>query len=246
MTDGIPRGLPAPPALGAAALPSGTYGGAGGAGDRRRHRAGQGHRRRVRTARRGPGDRGPARRAARGRARGTGGRARRGRGHGRGLRHPGPGAGGRGLRRGRGRGRAAGRAGEQRGRQLPLPGRGPLPGRLAGGGGHHPDRHLVHDPRVRPPPPRRGDAGLDRGRRRLLRLDRRAGLRAQRGGQGRGEEPGGDARRRVGAVRHPDQRARPRAVRARRDDRGHPGRPGARRTGLPGRPAARAAGGGAA
>ncbi|MCX5157228.1 SDR family NAD(P)-dependent oxidoreductase [Streptomyces sp. NBC_00291] len=57
------------------------------------------------------------------------------------------------------------------------------------------------------------------------------GLRPQRRRQGRCEEPRGDAGRRVGSVRHPDQRPGPRAVPARGHDRGHPGRTGRRRSG---------------
>ena len=53
--------------------------------------------------------------------------------------------------------------------------------------------------------------GFDRQRRRVVRVDRRSRLRAQRRGQGRGEEHGRDARGGVGAVRHPGERPRARA-----------------------------------
>ena len=56
-----------------------------------------------------------------------------------------------------------------------------------------------------------GTPGVDHRRRRVVRVDRRTRVRALRGRQGRGEEPRGDARGRVGPVRHPGERARARA-----------------------------------
>ena len=51
--------------------------------------------------------------------------------------------------------RPARRAGQQRGRQLPGPGRGHVAQRLAHRRRHHAQRHVLLRPRVRPPPPRR-------------------------------------------------------------------------------------------
>ena len=76
-----------------------------------------------------------------------------------------------------------------------------------------------------PPPPRRRHARVDRQHRRVLRVDGRPGLRPLGGGQGRREEHGRDAGRRVGPLRHPGQRARAGPVPARGHDRRHPGQP---------------------
>ena len=73
--------------------------------------------------------------------------------------------------------RPARRAGQQRGRQLPGAGRGHVAQRVAHRRRHHAQRHVLLRPRVRPPPPRRRHAGLDRQRRRVVRVDRRARLR---------------------------------------------------------------------
>ena len=67
-----------------------------------------------------------------------------------------------------------GRADQQRGRQLPGAGRGHVAQRVAHGRRHHPQRHVLLRTRVRPPAPRGGDAGLDRQRRRVVRVDRRS------------------------------------------------------------------------
>ncbi len=62
------------------------------------------------------------------------------------------------------------------------------------------------------PAPDPGRPGrLDRERGRLLRLDRRTRLRPLGGGQGRRQEPGRDAGRRVGPLRHPGERPGARA-----------------------------------
>ena len=97
------------------------------------------------------------------------------------------------------------------------------------------------------PPHRGGHARLDPQHRRVLRLDGRPGLRALGGGEGRRQEPDRDARRRVGAVRHPRERARAGALPARGRGGAHPAAcPSAARTkaraqpGRPRRPPARA------
>ena len=99
----------------------------------------------------------------------------------------------------RGGRRPARRADQQRRRQLPGARRGHVAQRVAHRRRHHAQRHVLLRPRVRPPPPRRRHAGVDRERRRVVRVDRRARLRPQRRRQGRREEHGRDARRRVGA-----------------------------------------------
>ena len=110
---------------------------------------------------------------------------------------------------------------------FPVPGRGHVAQRLAHGGRHHPQRHVLLLPRVRPPAPGRGHARLDRQHRRVLRVDRRPRLRPLGRGQGRGQEPDRVAGRRVGPLRDPGQRPRARPVPPRGHDRRHPGQPGA-------------------
>lgn len=70
-----------------------------------------------------------------------------------------------------------------------------------------------------------GTPGVDHLRRRLLRLDRRARICPLVSRQGRGEEPGGDPRRRVGAIRHPGQRPGSRPHATRRHDARHSHQP---------------------
>ena len=93
------------------------------------------------------------------------------------VRHPRARADRRRVRRRRGGVRAARRAGQQRGRQLPGAGRGHVAQRVAHRRRHHAQRHVLLRPRVRPPPPRRRHARVDRQRRRVLRVDRRPRLR---------------------------------------------------------------------
>ena len=57
------------------------------------------------------------------------------------------------------------------------------------------------------------------------RLDRWSRFRPQRRSKGRRQEHGRDPRRRVGPVRHPGQRTRPRPDAPRGHDRRHPGQP---------------------
>ena len=81
-------------------------------------------------------------------------------------------------------------------------------------------------PRVRPPPPRSRLCRIDRERRGVLRVDRRTGLRTLGRSEGGREEHGGDAGGRVGALRHPGERAGARPVPPRRHDRRHQGQHG--------------------
>ena len=146
-------GLPAPPPVGATALPAAHVRRRVRRRDRRRHRAGQGDRRRVRATGRVDGDREPQARAPRGRAtrrwppsahrysplRATSAMreqiARR-------------------VRRGRGALRAPGRAREQRRRELSRPRRGHVAERVAHRRRHHAERNVLVLSRVRPPPHR--------------------------------------------------------------------------------------------
>ena len=158
------------------------------------------------------GDRGPRRRE---RARWQ---ARR-----RSLRHPRRGRDRRSLRRRHRAARDARRAREQRRRQLPRSRRGHESERLEDRDRHRAERHFLLLPRVRPPPYRGGHSGQHREHRRRLRLDGRSGLRPLLGGEGRREEHDRDPRGRVGSLRHPGERPRPRPLPPRRHDRGHPG-----------------------
>ena len=90
---------------------------------------------------------------------------------------------------------------------------------------HHPQRHLLRRPRIRATTPRRRDARLDHQCRGVARLDRWSWFRPQRRSKGRRQEHGRDPRRRVGPVRHPGQRTRPRPDAPRGHDRRHPGQP---------------------
>ena len=91
--------------------------------------------------------------------------------------------------------RAAGRAGQQRRRELPGAGRGHVAERLAHRRRHHAQRHVLLRPRVRPAPLGGRHARLDHQRRRLVRVDRRSRLRSLGRRQGGREEHGRDARR---------------------------------------------------
>ena len=122
--------------------------------------------------------------------------------------------------------RPARRAGQQRRGQLPVADRGPVPQRLAHGRRHHAQRHVPDVPGVRPAPAGGRAAGLDRQRRRVLRLDRRPGLRPLVRGQGRREEPDRDPGRRVGPLRDPGELPGAGPDAARGHDRRHPGQPG--------------------
>ncbi len=177
---------------------------------RRRHRPGQGDRHRVRPPRRDDRDRQPQARAPRGRARrrsttlgARGGRVACD------IRDPDQIA-------------AAFDAAEpafglpdvlvnNAAANFPVPAEDMSPERVAHRRRHHAERHVLLRPRVRPPPPRRRHARLDRERRRVLRVDGWPGLRPLRRGEGGREEPGRDARGRVGPLRHPGERARARA-----------------------------------
>ena len=160
-------------------------------------------------ARRVDRDREPQGRAPRRRPRRDRG-ARRARAHRR-VRHPRRRVDRGRVRRGGGGVRAPRRARQQRGRELPRAGRGHVAERVAHRRRHHAERHVLLRARVLPPPPRRGHAGFDHQRRRVVRVDRRPRVRALRRGQGRREEPDRVARGRVGPVRHPGERARARA-----------------------------------
>ena len=154
--DGL-IGLPQPPAVGASALPSGHVRRRERVRHRRRHRARQGDRGRVRAPRRVDRDREPQARAPRRRPRGDRG-ARRAGAHGR-LRHPRRRPDRRRVRRGRATLRSAGRARQQRGRQLPGARRGHVAERVAHGRRHHVERHVLVLSRVRPPSHRDGTPG---------------------------------------------------------------------------------------
>ncbi len=189
--------------------------------DRGRHRSRQGHRARVRASRRVDRDRQSQARAPRGRARGCRRVGRTG-DDGR-VRHPRRRADLCRVRR-RHRGlRAARGPDQQRGRQLPGAGRGHVAQRVAHGGRHHAQWHVLLRARVHTSASRSEHAGVDRERRRVVRLDGWSGLRAQRGGQGRGQEHDRDPRGRVGSVRNPGQWPGARAFPARRHDRRHQG-----------------------
>ena len=128
------------------------------------------------------------------------------------LRRARPGRGPRGLRRGRAGARSREPAGQQRGRQLPLGGRGPLAERLQLGRADRALRHVPLHDRARPPADRA--PGARRGRRDHHHL-RGHGLGVRRAlGRGEGrragdrEEPG----RRMGVLRHPPERRRPRSL----------------------------------
>ncbi len=114
---------------------------------------------------------------------------------------------------------------QQRRGQLPRAGRGHVAERVAHGGRHHAQRHVLLLPRVRPPTPRRRHARVDREHRRVLRVDRRSGVRALGRGEGRGEEPDRVPGGRVGSLRDPGERARAGALPPRGHDRRHPGQP---------------------
>ena len=134
-------GLPAPPPVGATALPAGHLRRRGRVRHRRRHRARQGDRRRVRAARRVDRDRQPQARAPRGRpSRDRSDSARPS--LDRRVRHPRRRADRGRVRRRRSRVRAARRARQQRGRELPGAGRGHVAQRVAHGRRHHAQRHV--------------------------------------------------------------------------------------------------------
>ena len=190
---------------------------------RRRHRPGQGHRHRVRPARRVDRDRQPQARAPRAghEARRRAGRA----GRRRWAATSATPSRSRRLRRGRPRRSACPTCWSTTPR--PTSRCRPRTCRPTRGAPSSTSRSTAPSsaPRVRPPPPRGGHAGIDRQRRRVVRVDRRPRLRPLRRGQGRREEHGRDARRRVGALRHPGERARAGPVPPRGHDRRHPGQP---------------------
>ena len=170
-------GLPAPPDLGCdARCPPGTYDGVVRLRDRRRHRSRQGHRTGVRAPRRVDRDRQPQARAPRGRHEAVAELGAPVTTVGCDIRDPEQiaaafDAATEALRAARG-------ADQQRGRELPRARRGHVAQRVAHGRRHHAQRHVLLRARVRPPAPASADAGLDRQRRRVVRMDRRPRLRA--------------------------------------------------------------------
>ena len=233
-------GLPAPPPLGAERAAGGDLRRHVRARHRWRHRSRQGDRDRVRPPRCEHRDREPQGGAPQRREGGDrGARCPRGRHH---RRHPRRGADRGDVRRGRVGVPSSRRPHQQRGGQLPGAVRGHVAERVAQRHRHHAERHLPRDPRVRPSPPGRAHTGVDRERRRVVRVDRWPGMGAQRRGQGGREEPGGVVVGRVGPVRHPGERAGARPVPPRGHDRRHPQQPRPRRRAGP-QPAGHAGGG---
>ena len=191
MTTELP-GLPGPPALGATALPAGTFDGTAvfvtGAGTGLGKAIALG----VRPARRLDRDRQPQARAPRGRPRGGGGAGRAGR-------RP---SGATSAIPSRSRPRSTPPSRRSGCREVlinnaaanfPVPAEDMSPNAWRTRGRHHAQRHVLLRRRVRPASPRGRHAGFDRQRRRVVRVDRRPGVRAQRGGQGGREEHGRDA-----------------------------------------------------
>ena len=205
-------GLPEPPrARRDRALPAGTFDGAGRVRHRRRHRPGQGHRGRVRPPRRrhrrspaaSPSTSTPAGEAIEALGAPVLTVACD-------IREPDSIAAAFDARRGRVR--PARRAGQQRRGQLPGAGRGHVAQRVAHRRRHHAQRHVLLRPRVRPPPPR--------GRARPGRSSTSARPTPGPAGPGFAHSAAAKAgvknlieiaRRRVGPVRDPGQRARARA-----------------------------------
>ena len=186
------------------------------------HRARQGHRVGVRPARRHDRDPQPE-----GRAPGRGPRGHRGAGrHGahRDLRHPRTGPDRGGLRRDRGGRRPTDVLINNAAANFPVPAEDMSPNAwrtvvdITLNGTFFCARELAA------PAPGRRHARLDRERRRPC-VDRRPGLRPQARRQGRRQEHGRDARRGVGPLRHPGERAGAGSLPARGHDRRHPGQP---------------------
>ena len=113
---------------------------------------------------------------------------------------------------------------QQRRRQLPGPGRGHVAQRGAPSS-TSPSTAPSSSPENSGGDTRRRDARLDHQCRGVVRLDRWSRFRPQRRSKGRRQEHGRDPRRRVGPVRHPGQRTRPRPDAPRGHDRRHPGQP---------------------